>query len=221
MDPPDSWQEFLFDDQTQLIWRKWWSEKREQHLFNEDLPPLNQMFNAFNAVHFSSVKVVILGQDPYHGLGQADGYAFSVAPDQPLPPSLVNIFKELSAEFNVSIPKSGHLAHWANQGVLLLNSAWSVPLNSPGAYMSPWKPWSDLVLKQLSLKSKGIVFMLWGGYAQKKASLISDNHLILRSGHPSPLSANRGYWFGNNHFKMANEYLIQQGKEPINWVGKD
>jgi len=218
MDLPDNWKEFLFDQNTGEKWTKWWSVQREKHQLNQDLPQVNQLFNAFQSTPVSTVKVVLLGQDPYHGPGQADGYAFSVSPDQPIPPSLLNIFKELSAEYQVPIASHGHLGDWAKQGVLLLNSAWSVPLNSPGAYLSLWKPWSDLVLLQLAEKSQGIVFMLWGGHAQKKASLIGKNHLILKSGHPSPLSANRGYWFGNNHFTLANEYLISQGKTPINWV---
>lgn len=219
MDLPDNWKEFLFDQKTQENWTKWWSAQREKHQLNQDLPRVDQLFNAFKSTPVSTVKVVLLGQDPYHGLGQADGYAFSVAPDQPIPPSLNNIFKELSEEFHVPTFRNGHLGDWARQGVLLLNSAWSVPQNSPGAYLSLWKPWSDLVLLKLAEKSQGIVFMLWGGHAQKKASLIGKNHLILKTGHPSPLSANRGYWFGNNHFTLANEYLISQGKTPINWVG--
>jgi len=182
-------------------------------------PPENQIFSAFNLTPFDKVKVVILGQDPYHGPGQANGLCFSVGDDIPKPPSLVNIYKELNNDLGFNIPEHGNLEQWANQGVLLLNATLTVRASSAGSHQKKgWERFTDAVIEKLSEKEEGIVFLLWGGYAKKKGSKINaKKHLVLTSGHPSPLSANRGYWFGNRHFSLANAYLKRMGKEPIKW----
>ena len=182
-------------------------------------PSKNQIFSAFNHTPFDKVKVVILGQDPYHGPGQANGLCFSVGDEIPKPPSLVNIFKEISADLDSNVPESGNLELWANQGVLLLNATLTVRASVAGSHQKKgWERFTDTVIEKLSEKEEGIVFLLWGGYAKKKGDKINaKKHLVLTSGHPSPLSANRGYWFGNRHFSLANTYLKGIGKEPIKW----
>ena len=183
-------------------------------------PPENQIFSAFNHTPFDDVKVVILGQDPYHGHGQANGLSFSVTEGVSMPPSLINIFKEIQTDLGVPIPASGNLESWAKQGVLLLNATLTVRAHSAGSHQKKgWEQFTDVVISKLSEKREGIVFLLWGGYAKKKGSKIDGKkHLILTSGHPSPLSANRGYWFGNKHFSLSNSYLYGMGKEPIKWL---
>jgi len=165
------------------------------------------------------VKVVILGQDPYHGPGQAHGLCFSVPEGIPQPPSLINIFKEIETDVGGEVPENGNLEHWASQGVLLLNATLSVRAHQAGSHQKKgWEEFTDAVISKLSEHREGLVFLLWGGYAKKKGAKINrDKHLVLTSGHPSPLSANRGYWFGNQHFSKTNTYLIKQGKEAINW----
>jgi len=162
---------------------------------------------------------VILGQDPYHGTGQANGLCFSVNDQVAIPPSLVNIFKEIETDLGQKAPLSGNLERWANQGVLLLNATLTVRAHQAGSHQNKgWETFTDRVIQLISQEKEQVVFILWGGYAKKKVKLIdSSKHLILTSGHPSPLSANRGYWFGNKHFSKANEYLRAKGKEPINW----
>ena len=163
---------------------------------------------------------MILGQDPYHGEKEANGLAFSVADDVRIPPSLRNIFAEVHADLDqILLPNSGNLERWANQGVLLLNVTLTVRANEAGSHQKQgWEKFTDAVISNLSEKKEGVVFMLWGGYAKKKGLKIDrKKHLVLESGHPSPLSANRGYWFGNNHFSKANNYLILKKKEPISW----
>lgn len=181
-------------------------------------PPASLIFNAFNTTPFDAVKVVILGQDPYHGPGQAHGLCFSVNDGVQFPPSLVNIFKEIEAETGAPIPQSGNLTRWAEQGVFLLNTCLSVRQHQAFSHSEHgWERFTDAVISTLSRESDGLVFLLWGAPAGKKASLIDPaRHLILRSAHPSPLSAYRGF-FGNNHFNLCNQYLIQNGKEPIRW----
>ena len=182
-------------------------------------PPSTQWFAALNAVPFEGVRVVILGQDPYHGPGQAHGLSFSVPDGVPAPPSLVNIFKELQREYGVPIPASGNLQRWADQGVLLLNSVLTVEQGAAGAHVGKgWEGFTDEIVRQLATDREGLVFMLWGAYAQKKGAMIDRfRHCILRAPHPSPLSAHRGF-LGCDHFEKANRYLQMRGERPIFWA---
>ncbi|MDN3594037.1 uracil-DNA glycosylase [Zunongwangia endophytica] len=192
--------------------------KTEYSNFNV-YPQGKKIFSAFDHSTFEDTRVVILGQDPYHGPGQANGLCFSVNDGIAQPPSLVNIFKEIKNDIGSEIPQSGNLERWADQGVLLLNATLTVRAHQAGSHQGKgWEQFTDRVIEIVSAEKENVVFMLWGGYAKKKASKIdSSKHLILTSGHPSPLSANRGYWFGNKHFSEANEYLIANGKKPIDW----
>ena len=182
-------------------------------------PPGKLIFNAFNLCPFDKVKVVIIGQDPYHEPGQAHGLSFSVCDGVPFPPSLQNIFKEIEQDLGMPIPMTGNLTRWAEQGVLLLNATLTVRAHQAASHQRRgWEEFTDAAIKALNADRNNLVFILWGGYARSKAPLIdSSRHLILQSVHPSPLSANRGGWFGNHHFSRANAYLTEHGKEPINW----
>ena len=182
-------------------------------------PPGKLIFNAFDLCPPEKTKVVILGQDPYHGPGQAHGLCFSVPRGVPHPPSLINIFKELEKDLKTPYPKSGNLSPWAKQGVLLLNTTLTVQANRAGSHQGKgWEKFTDQVIHILSNNYKNIVFLLWGSYAKQKIKIIDrEKHFVLTSGHPSPLSANRGYWFGNSHFSKTNDYLTSKGKKPINW----
>ena len=182
-------------------------------------PPGPQIFNAFDRCAWEQTQVIILGQDPYHGPGQAHGLSFSVPDGIPHPPSLVNIFKELHTDVGKPYPQSGDLSAWADQGVLLLNATLTVTAHQAGSHQGKgWEQFTDTVIKKLSMQRSGLVFMLWGGYAKKKSTLIdAEKHLVLTSGHPSPLSANRGYWFGHRHFSQCNNYLLKQGARTITW----
>lgn len=181
-------------------------------------PPGKEIFRAFDECDFANVKVVIIGQDPYHGPGQANGLCFSVHEGIRVPPSLVNIFKEIHADLGKPIPKSGELERWAEQGVLLLNATLTVRESSPGSHQNKgWETFTDAVIKKISDEKQNVVFLLWGAYAQKKGEIIDRNkHLVLMSAHPSPFSADRGF-FGNKHFSKANAYLKSKGLEEINW----
>jgi uracil-DNA glycosylase len=183
-------------------------------------PKGDEYFNALDTTPFDMVKVVILGQDPYHGAGQAHGLCFSVQQGIQLPPSLQNIFKEINAEYPDKIVKfpHGNLTSWAGQGVLLLNAVLTVEHARAASHQGQgWESFTDQVVAELSRGRESLVFMLWGSYAQKKGSVIDTNkHLVLQSPHPSPLSAHRGF-FGNNHFRKCNDYLVRMGKEPIDW----
>ncbi len=181
-------------------------------------PPANDIFKAFNATPFSKVRVVILGQDPYHGLGQANGLCFSVNSGVKIPPSLVNIFKEIKSDMSSLAITDGNLESWAAQGVLLLNTTLTVREGKPGSHQKMgWETFSDAVINALAEKREGVVYLLWGGHAQKKGRLIPDNkNLILKSVHPSPLSAYRGF-LGCRHFSKTNSYLISLGEHPIIW----
>ena len=181
-------------------------------------PPANQWFAALNTTPFEKVRVVILGQDPYHGLDQAHGLCFSVTPGIKVPPSLANIYKEIKSDLGIDQPNHGCLISWAQQGVLLLNATLTVEDGSAGAHQGKgWEQFTDQIIKAVNQQREGVVFMLWGSYAQKKSTMIdSSRHLILRSVHPSPLSAYRGF-FGCGHFSAANNYLQQSGVEPIDW----
>lgn len=182
-------------------------------------PKGKDIFAAFDHCAFDAVKVVILGQDPYHGKGQANGMCFSVHQGVQHPPSLINIFKELESDVGKPYPESGDLHGWASQGVLLLNATLTVREGQAGSHQNKgWEVFTDQVIASLSKNREGLVFMLWGGYARRKGRIIDANkHLVLSSGHPSPLSANRGYWFGNRHFSQANQYLRKGGKKEISW----
>lgn len=181
-------------------------------------PAVKDIFRAFELTPFERVKVVILGQDPYHGAGEADGLCFSVANGVRIPPSLRNILKELEQELGIVPPRSGDLSAWARQGVLLLNATLTVEADRAGSHQGRgWEEFTDEVIRQLNVGCEGLVFMLWGAYAQRKGGFIDQNrHLVLSSAHPSPLSAYRGF-FGNNHFVQANNYLTNRGVEPIDW----
>lgn len=181
-------------------------------------PPPEQIFNAFNLCPFSEVRVVILGQDPYHGKNQAHGLAFSVPDGVPIPPSLKNIYKELENDLRIKPPASGNLERWARQGVLLLNATLTVQENTPGSHQNlGWETFTAAVIRLLADKKEHVVFILWGKYAQTKASLIDSNkHLILKSPHPSPLSAYTGF-FGSRPFSKTNAYLIKNNQKPIEW----
>jgi uracil-DNA glycosylase len=182
-------------------------------------PKGDEIFNAMNTTEFDDVKVVILGQDPYHGAEQAHGLSFSVPAGVKPPPSLQNIYKEIAAEYNVAIPKSGDLTGWAKQGVLLLNATLTVQDSLAGSHQNKgWEDFTDAIIRALNQHKNHIVFLLWGAYAQKKGAFIDRNrHLVLTAPHPSPLSAHRGF-LGCGHFKAANSYLEQHGLSAINWV---
>jgi uracil-DNA glycosylase len=181
-------------------------------------PPGPQIFAAFDATPFDEVKVVILGQDPYHGYGQAHGLCFSVLPDVPPPPSLENIFKEIESDLGIPRPDHGYLMPWARQGVLLLNAVLTVEEGRAGAHQGKgWEGFTDHVIETLANEREHLVFLLWGSYAQKKGAVIdARRHRVLRAPHPSPLSAHRGF-FGSGHFSAANRYLQQHGMKPIDW----
>jgi len=181
-------------------------------------PPTNQWFSALNTTPFEDVRVVVLGQDPYHGVGQAHGLCFSVTPGIKVPPSLANIYKEIKSDLGIDQPNHGCLISWAQQGVLLLNATLTVEDGCAGAHQGKgWEQFTDEIIKAVNQKREGVVFMLWGSYAQKKSIMIdSSRHLILKSVHPSPLSAYRGF-FGCGHFSAANHYLQERGVKPIDW----
>lgn len=181
-------------------------------------PPGPLIFNALNSTPVDRVRAVILGQDPYHGAGQAHGLCFSVQPGVAPPPSLQNIYKELKRDLNLDIPRHGYLQHWADQGVLMLNTSLTVEQGMAGSHAKMgWQRLTDRIIEVVSERCSNVVFMLWGAHAQSKARLIDPSkHLLLKSVHPSPLSAHRGF-IGNGHFSRANQFLKQQGKEPIDW----
>lgn len=191
---------------------------RKEYAAGEVYPPASRIFAAFDACPFPEVKVVILGQDPYHGPGQANGLSFSVNPGIRFPPSLLNIFKEVSADTGAPMPVDGDLSRWARQGVLMLNATLTVAANRAGSHQGHgWEQFTDAVIKRLSDRREHLVFILWGSYAIRKSELIDQSrHLILTSPHPSPLSAHRGF-FGNHHFSRANAYLQAHGATPIVW----
>ena len=182
-------------------------------------PKGKEIFAAFDQCPVENLKVVLLGQDPYHGEGQANGLSFSVRDGIAHPPSLVNIFREIQEDLKLPYPESGNLSRWAEQGVLLLNATLTVRANTAGSHQGQgWETFTDAVIKSISDNCQHIVFLLWGGFAKKKMALIdTQKHCVLSSGHPSPLSANRGHWFGNKHFSNTNEYLTSVGKENIDW----
>ena len=214
-----SWKEQLNDEFSKPYFNDLIQFVKEEYIDHTCYPPGKLIFSAFNHTPFNKVKIVIIGQDPYHGEGQANGLCFSVNDSISHPPSLMNIFKEIETDLLIPYPKSGNLERWADQGILLLNATLSVRSHLAGSHQKKgWEQFTDAVISKLSEQQNGLIFLLWGGYAKKKGAKIDTNkHLVLTSGHPSPLSANRGYWFGNKHFSKVNEYLSNTGKEPVQW----
>lgn len=214
-----SWKSQLQEEFEKPYFTKLADFVREEYENHQCFPKGLAIFSAFRHSPFNTTRVVIIGQDPYHGPGQANGMCFSVNPGIQHPPSLVNIFKELQQDVGKPYPESGDLSNWAEQGVLLLNATLTVRAHQPGSHQNRgWELFTDSVIRKLSNEKMGLVFLLWGGFAKKKSILIDGGkHHILTSGHPSPLSANRGLWFGNRHFSKANEILEIQGKDQINW----
>ncbi len=214
----NSWKEQLKDEFEKPYFEKVVSFVKQEYATTTVYPPAKLIFNAFDQCPFDQVKVVILGQDPYHGPGQANGMCFSVNDGIPFPPSLVNIFKEIQSELGIPIPTSGNLERWAKQGVFLLNAILTVQAHQAASHQNKgWETFTDAVIRILSEKKENLVFILWGSYAQKKGEVIDPSrHKILKAVHPSPLSAHRGF-FGCDHFKLANEYLQEKGIKPIEW----
>lgn len=191
---------------------------RQEYATTTVYPPGALIFNAFNLCPFDQVRVVIIGQDPYHGPGQAHGLCFSVNDGIPFPPSLVNIFKEVQDDLGTPVPPTGNLSRWARQGVLLLNATLTVRAHQAGSHQRQgWEEFTDAVIRVLNERRDHLVFILWGSYAQKKGAFIDrSRHLVLSSAHPSPLSAYHGF-FGNRHFSRANQYLVEHGETPVQW----
>lgn len=214
----ESWKQELSDEWSKDYFVRLTNFVRNEYATKQIFPPGRQIFAAFNATPFNEVKVVILGQDPYHDVGQANGLCFSVNDGIQFPPSLRNIFQEIHNDIGSPIPQSGDLTRWAKQGVLLLNATLTVEAHKAASHQRQgWEQFTDEVISHLSNHRQNLVFILWGSYAISKRSLIDpDKHLILTSVHPSPLSAYRGF-FGNKHFSKANNYLVEHGKTPITW----
>ena len=214
----ESWRERLQSEFDAPYFAQLADFVRHEYATTRVYPPGSQMFAAFDACQFDKVKVVILGQDPYHEPGQAHGLCFSVNDGVPFPPSLQNIFKEIHDDIGTPVPMSGDLTRWANQGVLLLNATLTVRAHQAGSHQNNgWEQFTDAVIHRLAQERENLVFILWGSYAQRKGEFIDrSRHLVLQSPHPSPLSAHRGF-FGNRHFSRTNEYLTAHGIEPILW----
>ncbi len=214
-----SWQQVLGEEFEKPYFKNLVEFVRQEYEANRCFPPGKQIFSAFDHTPFDEVKVVIIGQDPYHGPGQAHGLCFSVGETVPMPPSLKNIFEEIRTDVGTPLPQNGNLKRWAHQGVLLLNATLTVRAHQAGSHQNKgWEKFTDAVIEKLSEEREGLVFLLWGGPAKKKGARVDTaKHLVLTSGHPSPLAANRGYWFGNKHFSKTNAYLKEKGKTPIVW----
>lgn len=213
-----SWQQRLQPEFDKPYFEKLTDFVRHEYATKTVYPPGSQIFAAFDACPFDRVKVVILGQDPYHEPNQAHGLCFSVNDHIPFPPSLQNIFKEIESDLGIPVPKSGNLTRWARQGVLLLNATLTVEAHRAASHQGKgWETFTDAVIHKLAEEREHLVFILWGTYAQRKGEFIDRNrHLVLQSPHPSPLSAHRGF-FGNHHFSQTNAYLAAHGIEPIQW----
>lgn len=214
-----SWQQRLAAEFDKPYFARLASFVREEYARNTCFPPGKLIFNAFNLCPFDRVKVVIIGQDPYHELGQAHGLSFSVPDGMRLPPSLINILREIENDLGSRPSQQGDLSRWASQGVMLLNATLTVRAHVAGSHQRQgWETFTDAVISMLNAGKEHLVFLLWGGFARSKASLIdADRHLVLQAAHPSPLSANRGGWFGNHHFSLANRYLQAHGMTPVEW----
>jgi uracil-DNA glycosylase len=220
---PTNWQNHLTDVIRSDGFRTLSAFVEESYNSETCYPEKTNIFKVFKLLPLEHIKVVILGQDPYHGEGQAQGLSFSVPNGQKIPPSLINIFKEITVDTHQMIPQSGDLQYLANQGVFLLNAILTVEAKKPGSHQNKgWEKFTDAVIQLISEKNKAAVFMLWGNYALKKEKLIDNHkHLVLKSGHPSPMSANQGKWFGNNHFNLANDYLKSHQIEEIKWLNNN
>ena len=214
----NDWLEPLKPEFSKPYYKKLYQTVNEEYRTHQIFPPADDIFNAFALTPLHEVKVVILGQDPYHDVNQANGLCFSVRDGVPFPPSLMNIFKEIHDDLGKPIPESGDLSRWARQGVLLLNSTLTVRAHSAGSHQNHgWEQFTDEVILRLATGREHLVFILWGSYAIKKGAFINRmKHLVLTSPHPSPLSAYRGF-FGNKHFSRANAYLVEHGMQPIDW----
>jgi len=214
-----SWQNVLSNEFKKQYFEKLIAFIKEEYATRKCFPIENEIFAAFNHCPFDKLKVVIIGQDPYHGFGQANGLCFSVNDSVSFPPSLINIFKELQSDLAIPIPIWGNLERWADQGILLLNATLTVRESEAGSHQKyGWETFTDAVIQKISDEQEHVVFLLWGGFAQKKGAKIDrTKHLVLATGHPSPLSANRGFWFGNKHFSKTNMFLKSIGKSEINW----
>jgi uracil-DNA glycosylase len=213
-----TWKSLLSDEFHKPYFRELIAFVKNEYKTQTIYPKGGDIFKAFDCCDFNNVKVVIIGQDPYHGPGQANGLCFSVSEGIRIPPSLMNIYKEIQNDLGKPIPASGDLERWAKQGVLLLNATLTVKSSVPGSHQSRgWETFTDAVIKKISTEKEGVVFLLWGAYAQKKGEMIDRNkHLVLMSPHPSPFSADRGF-FGCKHFSKANAYLKSKGKDEIDW----
>lgn len=214
-----SWKEHLCQEFEKPYFEQLTAAVRQEYMKSTCYPPGKLIFNAFNLCPFDKVKVVIIGQDPYHEPEQAHGLSFSVQDGVQFPPSLQNIFKEIQSDLGTPIPFSGNLTRWAEQGVLLLNATLTVRAHQANSHSTlGWQTFTDAAIRALAAQRQHIVYMLWGGYARGKAYMIDrQNNLVLESVHPSPLSANRGGWFGNHHFSRCNQYLQDNGMTPIMW----
>jgi uracil-DNA glycosylase len=214
-----SWQPILENEISKPYFEDLISFVKSEYSQHVCYPKGSQIFAAFDRCPFDQLKVVILGQDPYHGPNQANGLCFSVNDGIPFPPSLQNIFKEIEQDLQIPYPKSGNLQRWADQGVLLLNATLTVRQSEAGSHQNKgWEIFTDAVIQAISNRKENVVFLLWGGFAKKKGTKIDrKKHFVLETGHPSPLSANRGHWFGNKHFSKTNQHLTQIEKSIINW----
>jgi len=220
MQLPSDWQILLHDEIRKPYFQELQLSLEKEYQEHICYPPKENIFAAFQACSFNNLKVVIIGQDPYHGAGEANGLCFSVNDNVKIPPSLVNIFREINTDMDtIMLPTSGNLEHWAKQGILLLNATLTVRKDQPNSHKHlKWEVFTDAVIQKISEQKEHIVFLLWGSFAQKKGAKIDrDKHCVLTSGHPSPMSANQGKWFGNKHFSATNSYLKSIGKTPINW----
>jgi uracil-DNA glycosylase len=214
----ESWKAHLQEEFGKPYFERLTEYVRQEYADKTVYPPAKLIFNAFNRCPFQNVKVVIVGQDPYHEPGQAHGLCFSVPEEMSLPPSLQNIYREIAQDMGKKTPRSGNLERWAEQGVLLLNATLTVQAHHAGSHQGKgWEEFTDAAIRHLASEREHLVFILWGAYAQRKGESIDANrHLILKSPHPSPLSAHRGF-FGNKHFSRANDYLKAHGKQPVDW----
>ena len=215
-----SWQAVLSDELQKPYFEELLVKVNEEYATTVCYPPKELLFEAFNQCSFENLKVVIIGQDPYHGDGEANGLSFSVNDGVKIPPSLRNIFREINTDLEtLFLPSSGNLVRWAQQGVLLLNASLSVQKDSPNSHKHlSWSTFTDAAVQKIAAEKENVVFLLWGSFAQKKGIKIDrSKHLVLTSGHPSPMSANQGKWFGNKHFSQTNAYLKSNNKSEIDW----
>lgn len=214
-----SWQTVLSTEFEKAYFKELILFVKQEYATKKCYPIGSQIFSAFDHCPFGDVKIVIIGQDPYHGFGQANGLCFSVNDGIVFPPSLQNIFKEIEQDLKIPFPQSGNLERWAEQGILLLNATLTVKESEAGSHQNKgWEAFTDAVIQKISDEKENVVFLLWGGFSKKKGAKIDRNrHYVLETGHPSPLSANRGLWFGNKHFSKANAFLKSKNKMEITW----